>query len=329
MPCYNEERTICLLLDAIYAQTFPRASMEVVIADGLSTDQTRLRIADFQATHPDLAVRIVDNSLRVIPSALNRAIEAAQGEYIVRVDAHSIPDRTYVERSLVALQDGKGTSVGGVWKIHPGADTQMARAIALAAAHPLGVGDALYRIGGNAREVDTVPFGAFRRDLVEKIGLFDETLLTNEDYEFNVRIRQSGGRLWLDPSIQSIYFARTTLRALARQYLRYGYWKAQMLKRYPRTMRWRQFLPPAFVAGLTGLLLLSIWFSFARWLLLLQLALYSFALMVVGIATSVKEKTPVYAIYLPLAIATMHISWGAAFLWGIISSPPRKKPHDG
>ena len=101
--------------------------------------------------------------------------------------------------------------------------------------------------------MDTVPFGAFRRSLIDKIGLFDETLLTNEDYEFNTRIRQSGGRVWLDPEIVTVYYARSTLRDLARQYWRYGYWKFRMLRRYPDTLRWRQALPPLFVASLIGL----------------------------------------------------------------------------
>ena len=202
MPCYNEQETILLLLNAIYTQTIPHSDLEVIIADGLSTDQTRSRIAEFQHQHPDLELIIVDNPLRVIPSALNRAIEAARGEIIVRMDAHSVPAPDYIERCLADLQAGYGTSVGGVWKIMASRETWIARAIAVAAAHPLGVGDAFYRLGGTARSVDTVPFGAFQRDLVNQIGFFDESLLTNEDYEFNTRIRQAGGVIWLDPQNQ-------------------------------------------------------------------------------------------------------------------------------
>ncbi len=119
VPCYNEESTIRLLLDAIYSQTFPREAMEVVIADGMSADWTRERVAAFQQEHPDLSVRLVDNPRRIIPAALNCAIQAARGEFIVRLDAHSMPHKDYVERCIAALRDGRGDNVGGIWEIMP------------------------------------------------------------------------------------------------------------------------------------------------------------------------------------------------------------------
>jgi glycosyltransferase involved in cell wall biosynthesis len=257
VPCYNEQSTIRLLLEALCEQTYPRSDMEVIVADGLSTDGTREVIAAFQKDVPDLSVRIVENPNRYIPSALNRAIEAARGEIIVRFDGHSKPYPDYVENCIAAHRAGLGDNVGGVWEIRPGADTWIAKSIAVAAAHPLGVGDALYRHAKQAAEVDTVPFGSFRRTLIERLGFFDESLLTNEDYELNARIRKSGGKIWLDPSIRSVYFARATLWQLLRQYWRYGFWKWRMLRRYPDTLRWRQALPPLFVLSLVGLILLS------------------------------------------------------------------------
>jgi succinoglycan biosynthesis protein ExoA len=322
VPCYNEQDTIGLLLDAIYSQSYPRSQIEVLLADGLSTDQTRERIHTFQQQHPDLAIRIIDNSRRVIPSALNRAIENAQGESIIRLDAHSVPAPDYIERCQALLQAGRGDNVGGVWQIRPGSGTWIARAIAAAASHPLGVGDAIYRLGGKARQVDTVPFGAFHRALVGQIGPFDERLLTNEDYEFNTRIRQAGGVIWFDPDIRSIYFARSNIRALARQYSRYGYWKAQMLRQYPKTLRWRQLLPPLFVTTLLILLMLAPWWAIAPWLLLFQLGLYTLAVFVAGLHSAITKKDPLLVIGLPLAIATMHLTWGAALLWGLISPSP-------
>jgi succinoglycan biosynthesis protein ExoA len=142
---------------------------------------------------------------------LNQAIRESRGEIIVRLDAHSMPIPEYVERCVAAHQAGKGDNVGGVWEIRPGAQTRMAEAISFAAAHRLGAGDAMYRVGAKEGAVDTVPFGSFRRELVERIGAFDETLLANEDYEFNTRVRESGGTVWLDPSIRSVYFSRSTL----------------------------------------------------------------------------------------------------------------------
>jgi succinoglycan biosynthesis protein ExoA len=321
VPCYNEETTIRHLLDSVLAQTYPRAQMELIVSDGMSTDGTRDVITAFQKEYADLAVRVVENSARTIPSGLNQAIRESGGEIIVRLDAHSMPIPEYVERCVAAHESGKGDNVGGVWEIHAGADTWIAKSISFAAAHPLGVGDAMYRLNAKAGAVDTVPFGSFRRVLIDKIGAFDETLLTNEDYEFNTRVRESGGTVWLDPSIRSIYFSRGTLGKLAGQYWRYGFWKFKMLKRYPHTLRWRQALPPVFVLSLFILIVLSLFMGFARYVLAAQLFVYFFALGLAGLKLAIEKKTASLLLGLPLAISTMHITWGAGFLWSGISSP--------
>ena len=318
IPCYNEQGTILKLLEAVYAQTFPRADLEVVIADGMSRDGTRTQIAAFSDSHPDLHIAVADNLIRSIPAALNCALKEAQGEIIVRLDAHSVPYPDYVERCVADLEAGLGENVGGIWEIHPGAQTWVAQSIAAAAAHPLGVGDALYRHTGTAGQVDTVPFGAFKRELLALIGFFDESLLTNEDYEFNARIRKSGRRVWLDPSIRSVYFARPTLSNLAKQYFRYGFWKWRMLRRYPETLRWRQGLPPVFVLSLIGGAALAFFLPVFRILLAAEISLYLIALAVAGVQSAVRQKKVHLGFGLPLAIATMHIAWGMGFLWSMI-----------
>jgi succinoglycan biosynthesis protein ExoA len=327
VPCFNEEETILQLLEAVYNQTYPLDEIEVIISDGLSTDNTREVINTFQLCHTHLKIRIIDNLKRIIPSGLNRAIETANGNFIIRLDAHSIPNQDYIKKCIEGLEKGLGDNIGGIWKIQPGANTWIAKSIAIAVSHPLGVGDALYRIGGTAQEVDTVPFGAFHRELIDRIGMFDETLLTNEDYEFNTRVRQSGGKVWMDPSIQSVYFARSRLRELGRQYWRYGYWKAQMLRRYPKTLRWRQVIPPLFVLSLISLGLLSIIWHLASWMLGIIVLLYTLVIVTVGIQMSIKFKDFSLSLGIPLAIATILLSYGTALLWGLANKPQVKTPH--
>jgi glycosyltransferase involved in cell wall biosynthesis len=324
VPCYNEQSTIRLLLEALLEQTYSRAAMEVIVADGLSTDGTLDAIAAFQKDYPDLCVRVVENAKRSIPSGLNRAIEAARGEILLRLDGHSTPYPDYVANCVKAHEEGRGANVGGVWEIRPGAETWVAASIAVAAAHPLGVGDALYRHTKQAAEVDTVPFGSFRRALIDQIGFFDEALLSNEDYEFNARVREGGGRVWLDPSIRSVYFARSTLLELIRQYWRYGFWKWRMLRRYPGTLRWRQALPPLFVISLIGLAILSVFLPLARILLAGELLLYFSIMILAGLQVAFQQRKAYFIPGLPLAIAAMHLSWGSGFLWSILSSSSEK-----
>lgn len=323
LPCFNEKRHIKSLLNAIKAQTFPHSQMEVIIADGMSTDGTREVIAEWNKENPDLKIRIVDNEKRIIPAALNRAIEQATGEIIIRLDGHSQPYPDYVALTVAALEARKADNVGGIWEIRPGAETWIAKSIARAASHPLGVGDALYRHAKTAAYVETVPFGGFRRELWMRIGRFDETLLTNEDYEFNARILKSGGRIWLNPEIKSIYYSRATLGELVRQYWRYGFWKYRMLRRYPATVRWRQALPPAFVFTLILFLCLS-WQPLFGALLILEILLYSITLLFLGLIEGFRTHSLQILIGLPLSIASMHLAWGSGFLWSMVTGVGNK-----
>lgn len=318
IPCYNEQATIRLLLDAIYQQTYPRPLLEVIIVDGMSTDRTREEVISFQRERPDLVIKIVDNPNRIIPAGLNRGIDAASGDILIRLDGHAVPVGGYVERCVHDLEAGLGVNVGGVWDIRPIKAGSIATGIAIAASHPLGVGDARYRYTSQPQAVDTVPFFAFHRELINRIGKYDESLLTNEDYEFNVRIRHSGGTVWLDPEIRSTYYARPTLGALARQYWRYGYWKGRMLLRYPRTIRWRQVIPPAFIASIIGLSVLSVWISLARWLLVAVILAYVSILLITGTWEAYKKQQLALLVTLPLAIVIMHLSWGIALWWSLI-----------
>lgn len=326
IPCYNEEEAIGQVLEALADQSYPLSRLEVLVVDGMSTDATRMQIAGFRARRPDLSVRVIDNPRRAIPTAMNLGIAQARGEYVVRMDAHARPSPDYVARCVALLQAGAGDNVGGRWLIEPGADTHLAKAIALAVSHPFGIGDALYRYAQRAAYVDTVPFGAFRRDLFERVGVYDEQLLSNEDYDLNYRIRKAGGRIFFSPDIHCTYYARRTLGALARQYFRYGWWKVRMLRKYPAAIRWRQLVPPAFVAGLLGLGVLAGLVPGMGWAWLALVAVY---LLISGsVALRLARRRGAgwrVAAWLLAAFATIHLSWGIGFwasLPGALASRP-------
>jgi glycosyltransferase involved in cell wall biosynthesis len=320
VPCYNEQATIAMLLQALFDQTFPRGDMEVLIADGQSTDGTRKAIAHFQSEHPEFTIKMVDNIKRNIPAGLNAALAIAEGDIVIRLDAHSVPAPDYVGRCVDDLEKKLGDNVGGIWEIRPGAATFAANAIAAAAAHPLGVGDAIYRYADQPGEVDTVPFGCFFRKYLVNLGGYDESLLSNEDYELNTRIRMHGGKVYLDPAIRSVYFARSTLAGLAKQYFRYGFWKLRMLKRYTASLRWRQALPPIFTSSILVLAIGGLFSPLARILLLIELLVYFVTLMAGSISISRKKHDLRFIIGIPVAIAVMHLSWGTGFLWSLIKS---------
>lgn len=317
IPVYNGAKTIQDLLAAICEQDFPLSEIEVIIADGMSTDDTRQKVKEFAESVPELKIKLIDNPQRNRSSGLNLAYKASSGEYIMRMDAHSFPHPFYIKYCLRDLEAGLGDNVGGVIQIKPANNSWIAQSIAAAAGHPLGVGDASYRIGSKAREVDTVAFGAYHSSLIDRIGGYDETLLINEDYEFNVRVRKSGGKVWLDPEISAHYVARSNLKDLAVQYWNYGYWKLIMLLRYPETIRWRQ-LAGFFVLSWIVLGFLGIWLLAARWLLFLEAVIYGSALLYAGTRTALEKNNPDLVFGMPLAIATMHFSWGSGFLWSLI-----------
>jgi glycosyltransferase involved in cell wall biosynthesis len=319
VPCYNEAPTIGGLLEAISDQTHAIEEMEVVIAEGGSTDGTREVIEDFARNHPNLRLTVVDNPNRSIPTALNLAIAASQGAVVIRLDAHSTPEPDYVERCLETLERSQAANVGGLWEIKPGRDTWIGQSIAAAAAHPLGAGDARYRTSGPGGPVDTVPFGAYPREWLDRVGSFSEDLLTNEDYEYNVRIRKQGGVVWFNPSIRSAYVARGSLVALSRQYARYGFWKARMLLRFPASLRLRQALPPLLVLSSLALLVSAPFIPFASAALAVEWGAYAAVLLAAALVEGIRRHSAALLGGFPLATATMHLAWGSAFWWGLLT----------
>ncbi len=322
IPCFNEERFIGQVLEQLASQ-YNHDEYEIVVVDGMSTDRTREVISQFAAANPDVRVRLVNNPARNIPTALNLGIEYASGEVIARMDAHSVPSENYVRRCVEILRDEDVAVVGMPWRIQPGADTVIARSIALAVSHPFGIGDAKYRLPATSGSqlVDTVPFGAFRKSLWRQLGGFNEELLANEDYDFNYRVRQRGGQVLLDGSGHCAYFARATLKELASQYVRYGRWKAQMVKLHPRSIKLRHLVAPGFVLSLMLTSVVGWWWTPAWWALLLILVAYTSLALVCAVQLARRAKAPELAAAIPLVFIVLHVAWGGSFLLGLLRAP--------
>lgn len=310
VPCRNEERFIAGCLDSILASTYPREALEVLVVDGRSDDGTRAVLADYVARHP--TVRMLDNPRRIQPAALNIGIGAARGEILVRMDAHVVYPPNYITDLVAALLETGAGNVGGVVITEPANETAIARAIAVAMAHPFGVGNSLFRIGVQRPQwVDTVAFFCCRRETFERVGLFDEEAL-DEDSEFNARLIQSGGRILLVPNVVCHYFARASLRQIARMAYQYGYSKPFVIRKLGHVTP-RQLVPPGFVLALAATAVLSPWVEAARLLFVTTVAVYLLPVLACSLSIGRKAGWRTAAA-LALVFPVLHLSYGFGFL---------------
>jgi succinoglycan biosynthesis protein ExoA len=325
VPCLNEVRYIGQVLENLARQR-QSGEFEIIIVDGMSTDGTRAAVREFADANQNVCVRLVDNPARDIPTALNLGIESARHEVIARMDAHAVPSVNYLRDCLNQLGHNGVSVVGAPCRIRPGAATAIAQANAAAVSHPFGIGDAKYRTlteTSPSRFVDTVPFGVFTKQLWRDLGGYNERLLANEDYDFNYRVRQNGGSLLLETSSYCTYYARSTFSMLARQYARYGYWKAQMARLHPRSIRPRQLIAPLFVIALLLLGPASFWFPPAWWLLGVGLGSYLILAIVFAAKISCREREPKIVVLAPISFLIIHLAWGTGFLVGLCRFPER------
>lgn len=317
LPCRNEEKFIAPCLESFLATAYPHDQLELLVVDGASNDRTREIVAEYSAKHP--WIRLLDNPKRIVPTALNVGIKAATGDVIVRLDAHVVYPPDYIPKCVAALETTDADNVGGTVVTLPAIQTPMAEAIAAGLSHPFGVGNSYFRIGTREpRWVDTVPFGCFRREIFNRIGLFDEELVRNQDDEFNFRIIREGGRILLLPDVVSYYYARESPGLAAKMLYQYGYFKPLVARKIGRVVTLRQLVPPAFVAALAlsasgALLWTPVAFLFAA----IVLAYGTAALVsAAGVARTRGLRT---ALALAAVFPILHISYGAGFIRGLWS----------
>ena len=302
IPARDAEETIGDTLEGVLSQDYPGV-VEVIVGDGSGSDATSSLI---RSNYP--TVKVVKNADRITSSGLNRAIESSSGNVVVRCDAHAVLPPGYIRRSVETMRRTGAAVVGGLQS--PTGDTLFRRAVGTAMTTPLGAGDSRYKIGGHEGPTDTVYLGVFRAEALSEIGGFDETIVHNQDYELNWRLRDRGETVWLDPELVVSYRPRHSLRTLARQYFNYGRWKSVVLMHHPRSLRWRQLAPPALMCALAvslGCAVAGLW-----QLAIVMPTLYLAALLLGSIAVGLRRPDR-SAILLPLVLATMHLSWGLGF----------------
>ena len=316
IPCRSEAAWILRCLESIAKNDYPRDRLEILVVDGMSDDGTRAIVEECAVRYAFL--RLLDNPQRITPAALNIGIAAARGDIIVRVDAHYEYPPHYISRLVAWLLESGADNVGGVVLMTPANDTAIARAIAVAVCHPFGVGNAYYRIGTKEpRWVDTVPFGCYRREVFDRVGLFDEDMVRNQDIEFNLRLRKAGGSILLIPDVVLHGHARGTLAKMARMYYQYGYFNPLVIQKVGSRISFRQAVPLLFVLSL---LVCGVGAFLSGWMLLALIAiLTAYAIPVAACSLQgMARHGALCGLAIALVLPTLHISNGLGTLKGMI-----------
>lgn len=316
IPCRNEEGSINRCLDSVLAQDYPQDKIEVLVVDGMSDDRTRDIVKEL--TGKNSGIVLLDNPCRIVPKALNIGVKASRGEFIVRMDAHSLYERDYVSQCVEFLQRGNFANVGGPMRAV--GEDYMGKAIALCHHSFFGLGGGKFHDEEYEGLADTVYLGAFRRDIFDKVGLFDERLERNQDIEFNARIRKNGGKIYLTSVIRSVYRCRSGLAGLWKQNFRNGLWAIYTKAIAPYALSWRHFVPFVFFVCLTLSLLLLPVKTLPANLRLLPLAAVGGSYLAASLFFSLTlslRKGGRYFFILPVIFATLHFSYGMGSVLGL------------
>ncbi len=307
LPVRNEAASLAATIEAVVAQDYPRP-LEVVIAVAPSSDDTD-HIAERLAA-ADARVRVVANPAGVTPAGLNAAIAASTGDVVVRVDGHCRLSPGYIRSAVETLAATGAVNVGGIQRAV--GTTPFTEAVAAAMTSRFGTGGARFHIGGQPGPVDTVYLGVFRRDALDAVGGFDETLIRNQDYELNIRLRRAGGTVWFTPELSATYSPRPDTRSLARQYFDYGWWKAVVARRSPDSLKARQLIPVAATVAVAVSLITAIRF---RWALAVPAG---YAASVLAASAAERNLGGRARLRLPGVFAIMHLCWGAGFVVSVL-----------
>jgi glycosyltransferase involved in cell wall biosynthesis len=313
VPCRNEKELTEDCICSILAQEAVPGALEVIVADGMSDDGTREIVARITKNEP--RIRVVDNPGRIVSTGLNAAIRAARGQVIIRMDVHTRYARDYVQSCVTTLRHTGAENVGGPARTE--SSDYIQSAICAAYHSRFAVGGARFHDIDYEGYVDTVTYGCWPREVFERIGLFDEELVRNQDDEFNLRLTRAGGKIWQSPKIRSWYRPRPSLSALFRQYMQYGYWKVRVIQKHRIPASWRHLVPGMFVFAASILALFAPWSSVAARAWLTVIGLYLLCDVAASVITSVGCGWRLFPV-LPVVFACYHFSYGYGFLRGLV-----------
>jgi glycosyltransferase involved in cell wall biosynthesis len=319
IPCRNEESFIGRCLDSILVNDYPREFLEILVVDGMSDDQTRAIVHGYIQRYS--WIRILDNPKTITPCALNIGIATAKGEVIMRMDAHSTYDREYISQCVQSMDQYQADNVGGVWKIMPRNNTLIDKAVTMSLSHRFGIGNAHYRMEDSKepRWVDTVPFFCYKKEVFQKIGLFNEKLARGQDMEFNLRLKHARGRTLLVPHIVSYYYARSDMKSFVRHNWSNGVWAIlPFLYTDVMPISWRHLVPLLFVSGVLGSAALAPLLPLGIWFLMGIGIMYFAANFSASVQVALRQKEPRYLLLMPFVFGALHFSYGLGSLWGLV-----------
>jgi glycosyltransferase involved in cell wall biosynthesis len=328
VPCRNEVTRIRAFIESVLSQNLGALEWELIIADGLSDDGTREAIEAYCQRHAQ-KVRMIDNPGRIVSTGLNAAVRAASGDLLLRMDCHTEYHPDYVARCVQVLEQTGADNVGGPARTRY--DGFFTRALCAAYHNPFSCGGSRFHDETYEGPVDTVTYGCWRRETLERLGMFDESLVRNQDDELNFRIVRAGGTVWQSSSIVSWYRPRSSLSGLCRQYLQYGFWKVAVIRKHGTPASWRHLAPGAFVlanlilaatAGVAFVAGLGSLASFAARAWSLLLTVYGVCCIAYSLRSAKHYGWPVVPL-LPALFTAYHLSYGSGFLLGVVSPRPR------
>ena len=314
MPIRNEADFIERTLTSILKNDYPKDRLEILVSDGMSTDQTREVVSRIAYENPQ--VKLIDNSGKIVSTGLNLALKQVKGDIFIRIDGHCEIPSDFIRKSVKTLLDKPDAWVaGGYWKTI--SEGIVGKAISAATQSRVGVGNARHRLGNYDGWVDTLPYGAHYKWVLDRVGYFDEQLVRNQDDEFNMRIHLAGGKIWMSSEIWSVYYARSTLKKLWRQYFQYGFWRIRTIQKHKRPATVRQLAPMLLVLSLIALAACGFAWPEVWWILGAELLVYALGL-IYGACDVYRQVGLAGAFLSPLVFMILHFGYGAGCFWGLI-----------